>query len=413
MLGLYFLLFSFSLDVAYIYYIFPVFYYSGLELNISLEQNIPIKFIVFSSIGFLMHVLDKRDRLFLFYLSCLVLAPIGVIFSVGGGDKIFFYISVLFVVIVSVIVKLNIVVFPKNPVLKGMKQFLLFVLLFFTLYFLVVKFSGVISLVDFAAEQVALRRFVFSSYYNKVDVYALVWLFSAVLPFLLWKSLVLERRYSALLFFILSLFSLLLTFRKEFYLITAFVIVIYINRKYSINRVYHFVFILIVLSIMFYGDQYIIRYFINRQFVSVGVNQYLYYELANMQDFVLFSNSFLKYFVDYPYDNTIPKLVGAMRYTSEYGNNSNAGVIGSAYIQGGALVVVVYAIIVGLAYNQYKYFDKFTGLDSVGVFSLIFIYKLTNNDLLTALLTGGVVVFFVMVVASYRRGFSERRFFIV
>lgn len=403
MLPLLALSFSIVLDYAYVLYVYPVFEYSGLVLDEDSIAKVLIKCFVYIVMAYSLSLLEKSDRNFMFFITVLIVIPIGTIYAYGAGDGYFFSLSIVFYFVIYGVVYFHLIFINKMFYIKHLRVSLLACLALFVIYFMLIKFYPVITLLSTYSDSVELRRKVFEVYYNKIDAYMLIWLFTVIIPVAILRSLILDRRLLSGLLIIVSLLSYPLMYRKEFMLITIFVLMSYYSYRYSKSYLLYWFALLFMVLVLFFGDQIYVRYLINRQFISIGVNQYMYYDYIKNWEFVSFSNSFLRFFLDYPYHDTMPKIIGALRYDSVYENRSNSGVIGAAYMQGGLIVVIIYSLLIGYIYNQYKYFDVRSNLNTINFFSIVFIYKLSNNDLITTIFTGGILMFFIIVIACYKQ----------
>jgi hypothetical protein len=103
-------------------------------------------------------------------------------------------------------------------------------------------------------------------------------------------------------------------------------------------------------------------------------------------------------FVSNPYDQAAPFVIG-FEYFSDLDMSANAGVIASGYANAGLPGVALYSMLAGLLLALLNAFGRRIGHAFVAAASLMTFHTiLTTADLLTAILSHGVLLLLMMLV---------------
>lgn len=227
--------------------------------------------------------------------------------------------------------------------------------------------------------------------------YLTTWIYKVFAVFLLAYSL-LKKRYifSIILFITFILFYMANTHKSVFF--TPFLVLsfwYYFNRYnnlYVVPLGFSALILSSIISYYFLGDVWMTALFPNRVFEIPAHLTFKYFEFFQNNDFVLFSNSFLKSFIEYPYDRDLANLIS--NYNGDPYSAANNGFISSAYAQGGVTVVFSYSIIIGFILSV---IDKMVKKNEIKAwFALVILMVplrdfLISIDFLTTLLTGGMI----------------------
>lgn len=179
-------------------------------------------------------------------------------------------------------------------------------------------------------------------------------------------------------------------------------------RKYNSIVAIPIGFSLIVLlsnaSYYYFDDIWLSALFPNRVFLIPAHLTFKYFEFFEVNEYVFFSNSFLKYFLEYPYNLNLNDLIG--EYDNKPGAAANNGYLSSAFAQGGLVVIFLYSIVIAFIL---RFFDGFI---KNGLLPLWFLLSITavpirdfsiSIDLLTTLLTGGLFVLILILFLIRKR----------
>jgi hypothetical protein len=158
----------------------------------------------------------------------------------------------------------------------------------------------------------------------------------------------------------------------------------------------------VVLSALFaftvFSDIIFGSLFIRRVFYVPAYLTFKYFEFFGLNEQVLWSNSILSRFVDYPYDKTVPLLIG--EFIGQPSASANNGFISSGYAHFGYYGVLLYTVL--FAYIM-KVFDNTT--KQIGILWLSLAITITplraaliSSDLFTTLLTHGLIITVFLVL---------------
>lgn len=130
--------------------------------------------------------------------------------------------------------------------------------------------------------------------------------------------------------------------------------------------------------------------FVRRVFFIPSYLTFTYFEFFEQNPFVYWSNSFLSVFVNYPYDESVPLVIGSyLNDPTAWANNS---FFSTGYMHAGLLGVVIYGMLAGALL---KLLDSLVTRTvplwmSLSVIIVPFFTLFTSADLTTALLTHGL-----------------------
>jgi hypothetical protein len=147
----------------------------------------------------------------------------------------------------------------------------------------------------------------------------------------------------------------------------------------------------------FSGNMMVPSMFVRRVFFVPAQLTFAYFEFFDDHPFVLWSNSFFSGLLEYPYDVSIGALVG--QYVESSGNANN-GYVSSGFAHAGVWGVLAYTIVIGAILR----FLNVLGRSGVPLWFAIALTivplraALISSDLLTALLTHGLLVAMVLLI---------------
>lgn len=161
-----------------------------------------------------------------------------------------------------------------------------------------------------------------------------------------------------------------------------------------------------------YGDGFfgwIGNLIMRRSFLVPGHINYMYYDFFSQNNFVLLSNSKLTLgLIEYEYPLDVAHLIGSVYHNDER-LSANTGWLGSGYMQGGFIGLLIYAVIIAAIF---KYIDAcarasgdralITASVAVPILALI-----TSADLPTAFLTHGLYVNLLLIACFHGRESSN------
>tara|TARA_R100000750_G_scaffold2401_2_gene2068 strand:+ start:20906 stop:22159 length:1254 start_codon:yes stop_codon:yes gene_type:complete len=175
------------------------------------------------------------------------------------------------------------------------------------------------------------------------------------------------------------------------------------NSLFIVPLGFSIIVLLSIISYYFVNDIWMSALFPNRVFGIPAHLTFKYFEFFSKNDFIYFSNSFFSNLIDYPYDLGLSKLIGKFDGTN---SNANNGYISSAYAQGGASVALVYSVIIGFILTLIDNSVKNNGLPlwfCLVVFMVPMRDLIISADLMTTMLTGGMIWSILLILLSRRR----------
>ena len=267
--------------------------------------------------------------------------------------------------------------------------------------------TGMLSYFSLGITDVYVRREVLSSgRLSALGGYLLAWTSKIIIPALVVYGFVKRKHFLFLGFVFLQLFIFGLTGHKE-QLVNIIIVIgmaYFLSKKFNITmKAIKWVFILslliLILGTLFDNEINIIATALfSRAFFSVAINHFDYYDFFQNNDFVYWSNSFLSVIYDYPFDKTVPQLIGFGRWSAGEANVANAGFIGSGYMHFGVIGVLLYSVVVGFIF---KLCDALVSSQQanyqIPICSLGFL-QLVNGDLTTSLLSNGIAVMILIII---------------
>lgn len=159
-----------------------------------------------------------------------------------------------------------------------------------------------------------------------------------------------------------------------------------------------------ILTFYFLGDVWMSALFPNRVFMIPAHLTFVYFDFFEFNQFIYYSNSFLKSYLEYPYEIGLAQLIG--EYSGNPGVAANNGYVSSAYAQLGVYAVIVYSIFLGAFI---AIIDRFIAKKEIPPWFALAILVvpirdlLISIDLLTTLLTGGMIWSIILIFLSRKK----------
>jgi len=146
-----------------------------------------------------------------------------------------------------------------------------------------------------------------------------------------------------------------------------------------------------------YVNQNMIGSIIIRRLLFVPVNlNFIYFEYFSHNDFIYWSNSVLKYFIEYPFEVKVTKIIGA--YLDKPDMAANTGSFASGYMHAEYFGVIIYTLIISAVLYfiniMAKNMDKYIVL---AIITIPIITMFVSSDLLTSLLTHGLLISMIIL----------------
>jgi hypothetical protein len=146
--------------------------------------------------------------------------------------------------------------------------------------------------------------------------------------------------------------------------------------------------------------------FVFRIFYLTGYNHYCYYDFFEKNHFTFFSNSFLRFFLEYGYSKKIPEIIGESRWEQGVDAFANTGIFATGYMQLGFYGLLLYTFVIAISFriidsllSQNKFRNIFLGVFTISVWSF------SSADIGSIFLTHGLLISLLLtyLCSSYRK----------
>lgn len=401
--------FRFILDISYIYFVSPVYLYAGFEFSLNfpsylLSFSVYIFFVVFFVSPRLMVVSDY----FFVMAAFSVLAPLTSFYGLSGNSIYPVLIVFCSFSIVYFMTRRYFLKMPRIPFFREGYYFSIS-LSFLMIVFLVFWFwiSGAVKyfnldfskVYEYREASAALANVGILSYLNG-------WVYQVFSLFLIAWLLLRRSFFYFFIFLTIQVFFYGVTAHKSVLFYPFLIVGIwYYFRKTDKLIVVPMAFSLVVflsLALYCFSEHMTLgSMFIRRVFFIPAKLTYDYFEFFSVNQKVWWSNSLLSSYVNYPYDQSISKVIGEFNGS---GSSANNGYISSGYAHAGLIGVLLYSLLFGLVL-------RFIDSVSARVIPLWFAVALTvvpirsvlvSSDLLVVLLTHGLLVAIFLLVLVRR-----------
>lgn len=408
------LFYRLALDISYFYVIYPSFSYMGFELEI-----IPISYVL-SWLGILLFYpllsvnITRLSELVLLIAYLGLITPMSSYYGMTGVTLYPFAVSILSFFIFYFLTRgffLNLIPSPTRLVQGGIiVKLLSFGLVAFLVawYFYSGAFSffnlDITRVYEFRGRSAEVANIGFLSYLNG-------WIYQVFSLFLISVFLLEKRFLLVLFFFVVQIFFFGVTGHKSllFYPFLLFGVWLYFNRSSRIWWLPLLLACVVFFSIIFYyvlDNIWPVSLLVRRVLFVPADLTYDYFSFFSKNDFVLWSNSVLSSILEYPYENSVPRMIGEY---NDSGAGANNGFISSGYGHAGLLGVLFYTFVFSFFVLMLeKFTEKFPLWFSIAVTIIPIRSAIISSDLFTVILTHGLLVTVILVVLYRRKSYGVR-----
>jgi hypothetical protein len=402
-------IFRILLDVSYVFVISESFAYMGFQKNIYLFNYILSWFFYISTFFVLTNQLSKVSDFFFLIVVLLSIAPLTSLYGLDFNRAVSPVIAAsLSLLIMNWIVRLRMVSFKKAKFIKhGEKIGITISILFVGFLIFWYYYSGVdlnfdfTKVYEFRRDNAEISAYGFFSYTNN-------WTYKIFSIFLMTLALHYRRFFLLALLLIAQTYFYAASAHKNVFLFPFLIIGIwyYFKRTSSLNVVPVILcsIIFISLSTFFLFDDLTVSSLFSRRVFFVPANlTYVYFEFFSINPSVLWSNSILSSYFDYPYDLPVSQRIG--QYLGNELMSANNGYLSMGFAHLGWLGVFIYTLLIGgiiklindLTYKAMPIWIAI-GLTLVPLRTLI-----TGSDLFTVLLTHGLILTIVLIFITRKK----------
>ncbi len=391
---------KFLFEYSYVEFVVPVFGYAGFIYEFSPNKYIFGWFIYI--LGYILLLRKKEIYIFEVYLLLFLLyvLPNTVYYGLSNQETNYYLAIVLpFFIIVYATVNRRFLKYKslKNGKIKIILISFALVLLVLLHYFFstggrfVLNFSQVY---DFRSEFEQISSGGLFGYLNN-------WVMKIFTALIFAWAISIKKMNMILLSFFFILLLFMLSGHKS--ALTSIFLVLFFYYLFKVKNRNLFI-IFTFLSLMS-GIVFITLYFdsimlgsmmIRRSFFIPAYLNFTYFEFFSQNDFILWSNSIFKYFIDYPYNLSATHVIG--NYLGKPDMGANTGFAASGFMHAGYFGVVIYTSIGIMIMNLINQLAMKT--NKYIVLSIIFFPINTffiSSDLFTTLLTHGLIIAIIVL----------------
>lgn len=183
------------------------------------------------------------------------------------------------------------------------------------------------------------------------------------------------------------------------YTLFAMIIVLCISKTVkNKNRSILFVLISGILSLSLidniFGNSLISIYFIRRTCFIPNQIAYYYFNFAQTHDYLYFSESFLRHVYEYPYNMTMPHIIGGYAFNKP-SMGANTGLMAEGFSQIGWMSLIIYPTLYVIVFRIFEYcsYNMDTNIAIIINISAVILYSMTFIDgaFFSVLLTQGFI----------------------
>lgn len=391
-LGLF--VFKCILDLGYIYFVSPVFEYTGFFYNLNAWKVFESYILLFIFALILPYKIKRPSDFFVVFLFIFIAVPLLSIYGFKNEAR-----EYLYMVLLSFLVLNTVIHFPKIQIPKLSQGRLLAItlsvgVLVFIFAWIIVR--GGFNYLNFNLLRVyEFRREVASVVFPGSMSYVKVWYAKVIsivlLIYFLW------RRYYILsaLIVICHVVYFGVTAHKAYLLFPFLAIFAYIiaHWRYMVHVLVCGLTILSVIVLLFFwigGESFPASLLIRRAFFVNADNHFAYYHFFSESGLVYMSNGVLSFLSNYPYKYPPPRMISLFKY-GHPDTWVNTGFLATSYMHFGFVGMLVFSFVTGLIFKLIDSLISERVPLWVGVaITIVPVHSLTEGDLPTTLITHGL-----------------------
>lgn len=384
------------LDFVYFYVISDRWEFLGFTKEPDMGFEIISLFILFFFSLLIRPRNPRASDYFIVFLILGIMIPAGTMVALGGRSFYFYFMINISTMLVWLISRLPLLYIPTLR--NGCELWIAISIICFLMAPFILIFNGGWSLLNFDFSRIYEFREAGKDLVSGPMAYLLVWGYKVFGVFLIVYSV--HKRYFTLA--VLFSFGQILIFGMTnhkallFYPVLALLMLIVYERHLSVGVLIKGFCALIVGSFILLTVSNIespTSWFVLRVLMMTSLNHFDFYEFISANQFTWFSNSVLARWIEYPYSEPIPNIIGFGRWREGAENFANTGFLASGYMHMGLSGMLFYSCIVGVIFWLIDSMLQHSRLAPVGfaMFSVP-VYELMNADLGSLFLTHGMLV---------------------
>lgn len=395
------MIYELMLILSYYFYIHKVYNYEGFIFLLNPYKL--IEAIMWSIlISFFIPYDEKRpSTILLFILYVFSIIPISLIYSLKDESRVFFYGTVISFLLTIFIVRNTGLIKFNFKISLNWAMSIFFILVTGFVYAGLIISNGFPSLAALNLSKVyAIRGNVRYSF--PLLAYLVPWQGLVINPYLIITFVQNKKKLKLMVIFGMQFVLYLLTSQKAYILFPLMLpAIIFIIKKGQFIKLFSLasigmIFISLGLYLMNSAPMVAVLYLYRTIFLPAQIS-FQYVEYFSEHGFVLLSHSIFRFLFQEPIYEIHPvKIIGKLYY---YNNFPNTGYLADAYMNFGIIGMIAFSGILGLILIIIDSLSNNSSKKNIACsFMLITATYLLNGALLTALLTGGTLLFMVIML---------------
>jgi hypothetical protein len=385
-----------SLDISYVFILFPNFEYAGYLYELNFLRLIETWIIYVIILNFTPMKMKRPSDFYICYMLFFVLTPLIIFFCWSGASRYNFYLIFSIVPIIYFArilpnVKINSVYFSRSfPV--GLCLSVIFV-------------AGIWMVISGGISKFNLDMDLVYHYRSDVDKiinvgfisYIISWASNVAAPFLLAICLWYKKHIFALLMIFVHIFFYGVTSAKG--IIFYPFLILFVRYAFSNNSKLYIIplglFLISIGSSLLYfwlDDLFVFSLLVRRTLFVPAYLSFIYLEFFQANQFIFWSQNFMSFLIDYPYDAIAAEIIS--RYIGEPSGHANNSFIVNGFMHAGFLGIIFYGLIFGLILSLYDAlaYRMMPIWVAISVLIIPMHSLITSADLPTSIITHGIAL---------------------
>jgi hypothetical protein len=399
-----------ALDFSYLNLIIDPYSFIGFDYESSWFEVILSYLAVFTLFCLSYKKTITPSYYFVVLLLVTIYVPFSTLYAFSSFSSMFYY-QVTFLFFILVLIQKTKRV--KVPVLNAPRWALdcfLVILVLITLSFIFYSFYKMGFRLNYDLKLLYQVRAVFhDTIANGLLGYLFTLTTKSILIFFMGFSLFKKKYFYFLFFMACEVFIAGMANHKAIFLypfLVLFIYLILLKRISPASIIFLFLSIVLIGNLFsFFGYDRFSIIFILRMFFMTVLNDYQYYIFFQDNPFTYFSNSFFGNFIEYPYKESIPEIIGYGRWSEDVAAFANTGIFGSGYMHMGFIGMLFFTLILSVIF---KFVDSISVRINKGYLLVIPILiipvrSVNSADLGSLLISHGLLLSLVLLFIYIKR----------
>lgn len=397
-------IFKALLEIAYIYFVYPLYAYRGFTFNLNVIKLIES----YLFITFLFFILPSGDnkisKIAIKILFLIMIVPVLSFYALANRERLFVYFFIIGFCLTIMIIKNSPTIKIKKIKSLNLIMFSCLGIISILVYVILIKLNGIPDL----------KAIYFSTIYEirrelslgpKIMGYLFKWQGNVINCFLIGLAWY-KRKYFYLILPLGLQFLLYLICAHKKFLFSLFLILflIYATKKQRLMRLTLISLIMVVLLSLAFFLTNISRkpasMFIRRTLYVPALVSYNYYDFFSKNPKMYLSESKMGFgLVENPYKDynmNITNIMG-LTYLNNPNTHMNTGYMGNSYMNLGLVGMLTFSLIFGLILKIADSISKKTNISIAIAAMAVPLVSLTNGALFSVMLTGGFLFSLILV----------------